>query len=217
MFKSTVAPQRAGVERLLDSTAVATEVAVLLNPIIPNINNSTLSNELDRSRQYDSYRTGSVAVWDPLFILFVIALLSYLDWGIISLMVGSLRKDLRISDFQIGLVQGVGFGVFYALFGLLTGYLVYKLPRRLIVYLGVTCWSFAAAACWLAQTFQQLLLARFGVGISEASLSPAAYSMIADLFSPAARLCHRRLGVGTVSGSAGYGLSIVSEKVSRGD
>lgn len=118
-------------------------------------------------------------------------------------MVQPIKDSFGISDFQVGLLQGVAFGTFYAIFGLPMGWLVDRYPRRLIIYIGTACWSIATATCGLTATYWQLFIARFSVGIGEATLSPAAASMIADLF-PASRLA-LAIGVfatGTAIGSA---------------
>lgn len=120
--------------------------------------------------------------WGTLLILLLLAILSYLDRSIISLLVVDIQHDLGLSDFLISLVQGLAFGVFFALFGLPMGWAVDRYPRRRVIFWGVTLWSLATASCGLASRFWHLLLARFGVGIGEATLSPAAYSMITDLF-----------------------------------
>ncbi|MHB9881307.1 spinster family MFS transporter [Pacificimonas sp. ICDLI1SI03] len=141
--------------------------------------------------------------WFTVGILLLMAVLSYLDRIIIALLVTPIRQSLDITDFQLGLVQGLGFGIFYALFGVPIGYLVDRFSRRWILFLGTGCWSLAAAGCGLANSFSQLFMARVAVGVGEAALSPAAYSIIADLF-PKRRLSFAVsvFGVGTVLGSA---------------
>jgi MFS family permease len=146
--------------------------------------------------------------WFSVIILLVVAISSYLDRQIIALMVEPIRASLGVSDFQIGLLQGVAFGLFYAAFGLPIGWLVDRFSRRRIIYLGMTLWSLAAASCGLASTYWQLLLARFGVGVGEASLSPAAYSMIADLFPP--RRLALALGVFAAGSSIGGAIAYMA-------
>ncbi|RYY29077.1 MAG: MFS transporter [Sphingomonadales bacterium] len=143
--------------------------------------------------------------WFSVSILLLVAIMSYLDRQIISLMVEPIKASLDITDFEIGLLQGVAFGLFYAAFGLPIGWLVDRYSRRKIIYFGMTLWSFAAAGCGLASTYWQLLLGRFGVGVGEASLSPAAYSMIADLFPP--RRLALALGVFATGSSIGGALA----------
>lgn len=149
----------------------------------------------------DQPQVSAQVAWGSILVLLLISILAYLDRQIISLMVEPIKASLGISDFQIGLLQGVAFGLFYAAFGIPIGYLVDKYSRRNVIYIGVTIWSLAAAACGLANSFWQLLLARFGVGVGEASLSPAAYSMIADLFPP--RRLSFALGVFAMGSSIG--------------
>jgi len=146
--------------------------------------------------------------WFSVAILLVVAISSYLDRQIIALMVEPIRAALGVTDFQIGLLQGVAFGLFYAAFGLPIGWLVDRYSRRRIIYFGMTLWSLAAAACGLASTYWQLLLARFGVGVGEASLSPAAYSMIADLFPP--RRLALALGVFAAGSSIGGAIAYMA-------
>lgn len=116
-------------------------------------------------------------------VLLIIYLFAYLDRQIISLLVEPLKADLRISDIDVSFLQGAAFVIFYTLFGLPIGFLVDRLPRRPIIFAGILFWSLASAASGLAQTYDQLLLARFGVGAGEAALLPTAYSMIGDAVS----------------------------------
>jgi len=97
-------------------------------------------------------------------------------------MVLPIEKDLKLSDFQFGILQGFAFSLLYVLAGIPIGRLVDRYPRRLIVYFGVSFWSLATMMSGFAQNFMMLLVARFGVGVGEASLGPASHSMISDLF-----------------------------------
>lgn len=144
--------------------------------------------------------------WRALPILIMLNALALLDRQVLTLMVEPVKRDLGLSDFQIGLLQGIAFSVFYGVAALPIGWAVDRYSRRPIIWLGVTFWGAAAAACGLAQNFWQLFLARLGVGIGEASLSPAAYSMLADLFPPA-RLA-LALSILLVGATLGNGLSV---------
>lgn len=158
---------------------------------------------MNRTLEADPEAVSASHAWGTVVVLLIIGILSYLDRNIVALMMEPIRASLGITDLGMGLIHGVGFGIFYAVFGLPIGYLVDRLSRRWIVYWGATAWSVAASACGLAGNFQQLLIARLAVGVGEASLSPAAYSMIADLF-PRRRLALALgvFGVGSVLGSA---------------
>lgn len=144
--------------------------------------------------------------WRALPVLIVLYALSLLDRQVLTLMVGPIKRDLGLSDFQVGLLQGLVFSVFYSVASLPIGWLVDRYTRRPIIWLGVTAWGLAATMCGLAQNYTQLLVARLGVGVGEAALSPAAYSMLADLFRPS-RLA-LALSVLMIGSSLGNGAAI---------
>lgn len=123
-----------------------------------------------------------LVAWSSVAILLLLMLLSILDRQIIALQIGPIKRDLALSDTQIGLLQGFAFGILYAVAGLPIGWAVDRVSRRWIAYLGVTLWSLSAAACGLAGNFWQLYLGRTFVGIGEASINPVSVSLIGDLF-----------------------------------
>jgi len=145
--------------------------------------------------------------WYVVGVLLVAAITSYLDRYLISLLVEPIKRDLLLSDTQISLLQGSAFAVFYVVFGLPFGALVDRRNRRAILVAGVSLWSAMTVACGLAGNFTELFLARAGVGIGEACLAPAAYSLIADYFRPAAR--GRAMGVYNIANYIGTGASLL--------
>jgi MFS family permease len=120
-------------------------------------------------------------------VLMVAYAFSFVDRQILNLMVGPIRADLQLSDTQVSLLQGLAFALFYTFCGIPLGALADRVHRPRLIAAGVALWSLMTAACGLARSFGSLFLARVGVGIGEAALSPPAYSMIADLFSPERR------------------------------
>ncbi|HEX5227025.1 MAG TPA: MFS transporter [Bryobacteraceae bacterium] len=120
--------------------------------------------------------------WYVVFILALGYTLSFVDRQILSLLVGPIKHDLGMSDTRIGLLQGLAFALFYSLVGLPLGRWADKTNRRNLVVGGVLLWSAFTAACSAARSFVSLFIARVGVGIGEASLSPSTYSMVADMF-----------------------------------
>ena len=118
-----------------------------------------------------------------LSLLLTAYILSFIDRQVLSLLVGPIREDFAISDFEFSLLHGFAFAIFYILMGLPIGRLVDRSNRRNIISIGVFFWSIMTCLCGFAQSFWQLFLARIGVGVGEASLSPAAYSLISDYFS----------------------------------
>ena len=124
-----------------------------------------------------------MAGWYAVFILLLAYILSFVDRIIISLLVIPIQSDLGISDTQMGLLMGLAFAIFYVAIGIPIAKLSDEKSRRIIVSIGIFLWSLMTAACGLAKSFSHLFFARIGVGVGEATLSPAAYSMIADYFS----------------------------------
>jgi MFS family permease len=120
--------------------------------------------------------------WYLVFVLLLFYIFSFIDRQIIALLVEPIKRDMHVTDTQIGLLSGFTFAVFYTLFGIPIGRLADRMSRKGIVAVGVIAWSVMATWCGLAKNWTQLLLARVGVGIGEAALSPAAYSMITDSF-----------------------------------
>jgi MFS family permease len=120
--------------------------------------------------------------WYVVFALTAIYMLSFMDRQILSLLVGPLKRDLGISDTRVGLLQGLAFGLFYTFMGLPLGRIADRRSRRNLIAAGLVLWSFFTSLCSVANNFWSLFLARMGVGVGEASLSPAAYSLISDYF-----------------------------------
>ena len=145
--------------------------------------------------------------WYATFVLMVAYTLSYVDRQILSMLVEPIKRDLQVTDTQIGLLQGFAFAVFYTLVGIPMGRLADRGDRRRIIAWGIFFWSFATALCGLAKTYGQLFAARVGVGIGEAALGPAAYSMIADSFPPQQR--SRALGLYSIGVYLGIGLAAI--------
>ncbi|MBV9770073.1 MAG: MFS transporter [Bryobacterales bacterium] len=127
--------------------------------------------------------------WYVVIVLTALYMLSFVDRTILSLLVGSIKRDLGISDTRIGLLQGLSFALFYTVMGLPLGRLADTRSRRNLIAAGVVVWSIFTSLCSAAKSFWSLFLTRIGVGVGEAGLSPAAYSLIADYFPP------ERLGV----------------------
>lgn len=128
-----------------------------------------------------------ILAWGVVAALFLAYIFSFIDRMIIGLLVEPIKADLTISDTQISLLQGLAFALFYTVAGIPIGRMVDRVMRMRMIAGGVALWSVATAICGWAGTFGQLFVARMGVGVGEAVLSPPAYSVIADSF-PARRL-----------------------------
>lgn len=140
-------------------------------------------------------------------VFLVAYVFSFIDRMILSLMVEPLRRDLGLTDTQISLLQGLAFAVFYTLVGLPIGRAIDRFSRVRIAAIGVALWSAMTAISGLAQTYLQLFVARMGVGVGEATLSPAAYSLFADIFD--GRRLGFALGVYNLGSALGAGIAMV--------
>ena len=134
----------------------------------------------------DDYPSPKYA-WYVVGVLTVAYIVSFIDRQIMSLMVVPIQRDLELNDFQLSLLSSVSFAIFYTFFGIPLGRLADTQSRRGLIFFGVTFWSLMTAGCGLTKKFWDLAIMRMGVGVGEATLSPAAYSLIADYFPP-----HRR-------------------------
>jgi MFS family permease len=126
-------------------------------------------------------RVGAYA-WYALFVLVLVYVVNFIDRQILSILVGDIKRDLAVSDAQIGFLYGTAFAVFYALFGIPLGRLADSWYRGRLMAMGLALWSSMTTLSGFASSFGMLATARIGVGIGEASASPAAYSMISDSF-----------------------------------
>lgn len=108
--------------------------------------------------------------------------LSLLDRQILSLMVDLVKADLLLSDFQLGLLQGLAFAIFYSILTIPSGMLADRTVRKRLIAGGIAFWSAATIACGFAEGFWSLFFARMCVGVGEAVLVPSAYSLISDAF-----------------------------------
>ena len=132
----------------------------------------------EANRQYPSTRYA----WYMVIVLTIAYILSFVDRYILGLLAEPIKADLGLSDFELGILLGPAFGLFYIFMGLPLGWLADRKRRTLIVSIGVFVWSAATFASGLAKSFWHLAIARFTVGAGEATLSPCAMSMISDSF-----------------------------------
>ncbi len=122
-----------------------------------------------------------------LAILFVVTMLNFLDRQVISIVAEPIKRDLGLSDTQIGLMTGLSFAIFYTTLAIPLAALADRWNRSRIISIAIALWSGMTVLCGMAQNFIQLFLARVGVGIGEAGSAPASHSLIADLFPPERR------------------------------
>ncbi|MET0241213.1 MAG: MFS transporter [Sphingobium sp.] len=143
--------------------------------------------------------------WWAVFLLFAASILSVIDRGILSIVVDAVKADIGLSDVQISLLQGLAFGIFYAVVGVWLGLIADRMSRRNLIVGGIALWSIATAASGFVHSFGAMFACRLLVGLGEAALAPAAISLIADLFPPAKR--GRAIGIYLMGQSVATGIS----------
>lgn len=122
------------------------------------------------------------AAWYAAVFLTVASSLATIDRQVLSLMIGPIRRDLHISDTEMGVIGGLAYTLLYSFCTLPAAWLADRGSRRAVAAGAMFLWSVMTASCGLAQSFFTLFLSRMGVGIGEAGLAPASFSMLSDLF-----------------------------------
>lgn len=115
-----------------------------------------------------------------LSVLLVIYILNFLDRQIIAILAEPIKHDLGLADWQLGVMTGLAFALFYTVLGIPIARLAERGNRPLIIACAVGAWSGFTVLCGFAQNFVQLVLARVGVGVGEAGCTPPAHSLITD-------------------------------------
>ena len=113
--------------------------------------------------------------------------INYVDRQILSVLLEPIKRDLGASDTQMGLLTGLAFALFYTVAAIPIARLADGGVRRDVIVVGVVVWSVMTAVCGFARNFVELALARVGVGVGEATLNPAAHSLLSDYFPPEKR------------------------------
>lgn len=125
---------------------------------------------------------GGRYAWYVLVVLVIVYVFNFIDRQILSILAEEIKADIGLSDSEIGFLYGTVFAVFYAIFGIPLGRLADVWVRKSLIAIGLAFWSAMTALSGTARSFPALGLYRIGVGIGEASASPAAFSSLVDWF-----------------------------------
>jgi len=164
---------------------------------------------MQASRPADPFAFRSDAyAWFVVAVLCLGSVVSMIDRQVINLLVEPIKADLGISDTQVSLLQGFAFALFYAVMAVPLGRLSDSANRRNVILGGVLLFSLATVSCGLAASFAALFVARMMVGVGEAKLAPAGFSMLGDYF-PKEKL-GRAVGLFVGTSYVGSGLALVA-------
>jgi MFS family permease len=140
-----------------------------------------MSTPIDRpiySRGYLRYALG---------LLVIVYTFNFIDRQILVILQESIKKEMGLSDGQLGLLSGFTFAIFYVTLGLPIARIADRGNRRNVISWSIGFWSAMTAVAGFVQSFPQLVAARIGVGIGEAGGSPPAHALISDYFPPKER------------------------------
>jgi MFS family permease len=121
--------------------------------------------------------------WYVVVVLTLAYIVSFIDRQILSLLIEPIRRELGLSDFQMSWIGPPAFATCFLVFGLVFGRLADRARRTRLVALGIAIWCVMTAACAFADGALEMFVARMGVGLGEAVLTPCALSLISDLFA----------------------------------
>ena len=161
---------------------------------------------MEENKNFEQYPSNRRA-WYAVVVLTIAYIVSFLDRQLLALVVEDVKADLVLTDTQVSLLLGFAFALFYTTMGIPIGRLADKKSRKTIIGIGITCWCIMTAACGLAKNYTQIFLARVGVGVGEATLSPSALSMISDYFPVEKR--GRAMGFFNMGVSVGSGIALI--------
>ena len=115
-----------------------------------------------------------------LTLLMMIFAINFVDRQIINILAEGIKEDLHLADWQIGMMTGLAFALFYSVLGIPIARIAERKNRPYVIAIAITTWSAFTALCGGAQNYVQLLLCRIGVGVGEAGCTPPAHSLITE-------------------------------------
>ena len=134
-----------------------------------------------RDRTAHRLLSGRYKTW-LVIVLLLVSTLNFADRAVLSVLAQPIKEDLKLTDGDLGMLQGLAFAILYSVLGLPLGWLADRVSRKGLIAICLAIWSFMSAACGFASSFAVMLLCRVGVGIGEAGFQPVASSLLSDHF-----------------------------------
>jgi len=142
-----------------------------MSQVLPSTQSAATTESPVMSAAYRRYAMG---------LLLVIYIFNFIDRQVVNILAEPIKAELGLADWQIGVMSGFAFAIFYTVMGLPIARLAERGNRSFIIAASLAAWSAFTALGGLAQNFVQLVLARVGVGVGEAGCTPPAHSLITD-------------------------------------
>jgi MFS family permease len=133
-----------------------------------------------------------------------VSFFNYLDRMVIAILLEPIRRDLHLSDTQLGLIAGFAFAILYATLGLPLARIADRRSRIALISICLAVWSAMTALTGLVRNFAELFVVRMALGVGEAGCAPAAHSLLGDLY-PRER---RAMAISIYQAGGALGLSI---------
>lgn len=127
------------------------------------------------------------AAYSALILLTLVYINSFFTRQIVAVLGVDIREAFQLGNLEIGILYGTAFSVIYAVAGIPMGRLADRISRKWLIVAGLLVWSVMTISSGFAASFAFLIVARLLIGLSQATLSPAVYSLLADIFPPAKR------------------------------
>jgi MFS family permease len=134
----------------------------------------------------DETRVSSYS-WYALGLLTLVYVFNYLDRTIIYILLPLIKKEMAFTDVQLALLGSMSFVIFFTVLGIPFGRLADRAVRKNMIAVGLVVWSLFSGLTGFATGFWSLLICRVMVGVGEATLGPAALSLLSDYFPPRVR------------------------------
>jgi MFS family permease len=144
--------------------------------------------------------------WYALGVLTLVYTLNFLDRVLVYILFPPIKAEMKFTDFQLALLGTTSFVIFYTLLGIPFGRMADRVKRKWLIAGGLAVWSLFSGLTGFAGSFWTLFACRVMVGVGEATLGPAALSLLSDYFPPRIGRANDALGATATPSMMRYAL-----------